>query len=181
MADQIIDACCLINIFSSGKAEPILGAYDGRWHVSQQVRNESLSIRQSDKNDTTKLASVPLDFSGAISTGLIKECRLEGRAEYESYVQFAAQLDDGEASCLAIAGSRGWLVATDDRKAIRLAAASGIAIVTTPEIVKHWVDEAEPTAAEIAEVLQAMERFAKYVPHRSNSMREWWMARRDPS
>ena len=47
-------------------------------------------------------------------------------------VEFAAQIDDGEASCLAIAKSRGWLVATDDRKAIRLAVKSGISVITTP-------------------------------------------------
>ena len=87
--------------------------------VTVQVRSEALSIRKPDPEDASLLVSSPIDVATMISDGLLKECGLEAGAETDIYVEFAAQVDDGEASCLAIAKTRGWLVATDDRKARR--------------------------------------------------------------
>ena len=42
--------------------------------------------------------------------------------------------------CIAIAEQRGWTVATDDRKAIRVAQQAGLTVVSCPELVKRWAD-----------------------------------------
>jgi len=43
---------------------------------------------------------------------------------------------------------------TDDRKALRLAAELGVAVLTTPDIMKRWVDRMNPTEAETRAALQ---------------------------
>ncbi len=174
MADQIVDACCLINLYASGKIQVIVPACGGNFYVSEQVRRESMSIRQVDPADASLLLPSPIDLSPEISKGLIKECRLETKAEIESYVSFAMEVDDGEASSLAIAKSRNWIVATDDRKAIRLASESGIVVITTPELVERWAKNTNPTHDEIAETIRAIERFAKFRPRRGNPLHDWW-------
>lgn len=174
MADQIVDACCLINLYASGRIQDIIPACGGSFYVSEQVRFESLSIRQADPNDPSLLIASPINLAEAVSHGLIKDCRLEGDTEIESYVEFAAQLDDGEASCLAIAKSRDWLVATDDRKAMRVAAESGISIITTPELLDFWVKANSPTGQEIIQTLRAIERFANFRPQRASPLHDWW-------
>lgn len=45
---------------------------------------------------------------------------LSGNEEQSLYIDYAADLDDGEAMTLALAFSRGFTVATDDRKARRI-------------------------------------------------------------
>ncbi len=180
MADQIVDACCLINLYASGKIENILPACGGSFYVSEQVQRESLSIRQPDEQDPPQLVVSPIDLSEAIAKGFIRACHLEGAAELNSYIEFAAVLDDGEASSLALAKSRGWIVATDDRKAIRVASESGISVITTPELLERWVKANNPTRKEISDTLRRIEQFATFRPRRTSPLHTWWMSFSQP-
>lgn len=177
MAEQIVDACSLINIYASGKIRAIIPACGGSFYVSKQVQGESLSIRQPDPADPSLLIPSPIDLSKEIADGMIKECQLEGKEELETYVNFAIHVDDGEASSLAIAKSRKWMVATDDRKAIMLAKDSGITVITTPELVELWAKTAKATDKEIAETIRAIERFARFRPRRASPLYEWWTSK----
>lgn len=176
MTDQIVDSCSLINLYASGKIQEILHACSGNFYVSEQVQRESLSIRQPDSHDPSLLVVSPIDLGEALSNGLILGCRLESAAELQSYVEFAAEVDDGEASCLAIAKSRGWLVATDDRKAMRIASESGITVITTPELIERWVKANGPAPFEIIDTLRRIERFASFRPRRASPLHDWWMS-----
>lgn len=173
MADQIIDACCLINLYASVSEAYILQAC-GWVFISDEVRAEALTFRQPDPDDTSKLVPVRIDLSDALAEGLVKECRIEGEEELNAFVRFAMEIDDGEASCLALAQSRGWIVATDDRKAIRLATASGISVITTPELVQRWVNLTGPDEEDVVEALRCIERFALFRPRQSRPLYEWW-------
>jgi len=173
MADQIIDACCLINLYASGSEAAILQACGGVF-ISDEVRAEALTIRQPDPGDPSKLVAVTIDLSDVLSTGLLRECRIESEDELDAFVKFATMIDDGEASCLALAQSRGWIVATDDRKAIRIATESGISVITTPELVQRWIDLNVPDEDEVVEALRRIERFASFRPHRSSPLHGWW-------
>lgn len=177
MADQIIDACCLINLYASGRPQAIIQACGGSFYVSEEVRRESLSIRQVDPADASLIIPSPINLGPEISNGLIMECRLETREEIESYVNFAIEVDDGEASSLAIAKSRNWTVATDDRKAIRLASESGIAVITTPELLDRWVRNTNPTEDDITLAIRAIERFAKFRPRHGSPLYDWWSSK----
>jgi hypothetical protein len=180
MADHIVDACCLINLYASGKVESIIPACSGDFYVSEQVRSESLKIRQPDENDPESLVLSPINLSDAIASGLFKECFLTGPAELDAYVRFAVEVEDGEASCLAIAESRSWSVVTDDRKAHRLASDAGISVVTTPELIEQWATATRPFDDEVTEVLRCIERYSRFRPRRSSPLYEWWVARSDP-
>lgn len=175
MADNVVDACCLINLYASGEVTKIVGATAEEFYVVEQVRNEALTIRQPDPEDISKLVQVPIDLDEAVREGFFRECRLEQEAELEAFVRFATQLDDGEASCLALAEQRGWTVATDDRKAIRIAGGSNLSVVTTPELIRQWKQFESPPDAEVAEVLRRIERFARFRPHRSSPFHVWWV------
>lgn len=174
MSDCIVDACCLINLCATNRLSDILQAQRESFHVSSEVQGEALAIYQPAADDATKLQLTPIDLSLAVQSGVLKVCKLEQSHEVDAFVEFAVQLDDGEASCLAIAKSRRWSVATDDKKAIRLANAEGISVATTPQIVKTWVDVAIPESDEVVDVLLRIERFAKFRPHRANVFFDWW-------
>jgi hypothetical protein len=172
MAERIIDACCLINLYASNLVGEILAASGCEYFVSNQAQAETLSIRRLDPLDSTKLLSQPIDLGPALQAGWIHACSLEGSEEIDAYVEFAQLLDDGEASCLAIAKLRHWKVATDDRKAIRICSEHQIEVITTPELVMHWADEAE--GGEVRAAIARIERFASFRPGRTHPLHQWW-------
>ena len=174
MSERIIDACCLINLYASGKEGGICQAC-GEFRVPAQVQDEALRIRRVDEDDPTRLVPRDIDLDDAIAAGYIQMCQLKGQDELDAFVRFAMQLDDGEASCLAIAESRGWTVATDDRKARRIASENGISLIGTPELIQRWVDATSPNEAAIVEVLRRVERFARFRPRRTDPLHEWWV------
>ncbi len=63
--------------------------------------------------------------------GWLRLTSLSGESELLAFSGLPAELHAGEASCLAIARSRGWLFLTDDRAARRQAARQGVAVSGT--------------------------------------------------
>lgn len=178
MAERIIDACCLINLYASGQEASILHACGG-FSVSDEVRDEALWIRRVDEDDPTRLVSQEIDLADAIAAGHIRKCRLEEQDELSAFVRFAMELDDGEASCMAIAESRRWTLATDDRKTRRIALENGIALTSTPELIQKWVDATSPSEATAVDLLRRIEPFARFRPRRADPLHGWWIGLAD--
>jgi len=178
MAERIIDACCLINLCACGEEADVFRAC-GEFYVPDQVLGEALRIRRVDDDDPTRLVLQEIDLGDAIAAGHIQKCQLEGQDELDAFVRFAMELDDGEASCLATARSREWTVATDDRKARRIASENGIALISTPELIQKWVNAASPDEATAVELLRRIERFARFRPRRSDPLYGWWIGLSD--
>lgn len=176
MDERIIDTCCLLNLFASGKPRAILHHFGGV-HVSELVLREAMWIRAYDNESPPQLIPKQIDLTECIDGGEIVICRLEQEHEYDLFVQFAQDLDDGEASALAIAKVRGWIVATDDRKARRVATEQGISIISTSEMIQAWTTAAKATDQHIGELLRNIQQFGRFVPRRSDPLYEWWMRR----
>lgn len=174
MPQQMVDACCLINLYSTGRTLDLLRSFAGDLFIPDLIKRESLFIRRPDDEDGTMLVPEPIDLSVALAGGWLRECRCESELETEEFIRFATVVDDGEAICLALAKCRGWAVATDDRKAIRVARDEGIAIVTTPELVKHWADFVQAKEEATAAVLHNIERFARFRPRKGTPLADWW-------
>src|SRR5262249_27198152 len=118
----VIDACCLIDLLSSGQAEAILRTVGRIWHLPDAVQREVQYIRQHDPDQPGHFINVPADLTPLIASGLLTPCRPDDAGAQARFVHYATTFrSDGEAMCLALAESRGWVVATDDRKAIRIA------------------------------------------------------------
>ena len=73
-----------------------------------------------------------------------------------------------------VAKSRGWTLATDDRKGRREAATLGVPVVTTPELVKTWAEATSASDGEIARVLKNIQTFARFAPHKTMPLHQWW-------
>lgn len=176
MAEEIIDSCCTINLYSAGEIVSFLSVLDDTFYVPSIVVEESLYVIRPDQDDPQKVRE-KVDLSAAFDAGVLRRCDLENDVENELFVQFASQSDDGEAVCLAIAKNRGWSVATDDRKAQRLAVESGIPVVTTPELVKRWADTSKASDEEISVVVRRVRDCARFIPREGSTLYDWWMAR----
>jgi hypothetical protein len=198
MQDVALDACCLINLCAAGK---ILGAVSssaparrgGRrgaaasakpgfglglnLNVPTKVVAETLYILQPDPDDPSKVVKSPIDLDRYLAAGVLQTCDFVGEEEIELFVQMAIPLGDGEAACFAIAARRGWVLATDDRRAKKFAGDSSLAVITTPELVKLWAENTSASDEEVVTVLQNIQKFAYFTPRANAPEYGWWISR----
>jgi hypothetical protein len=80
------------------------------------VKNESVYLRATDSSAPPE--EVKLDRF--VESSFLTVYELSGDTEKGLYVDYAAELDDGEAMSLALVHSRGLTLASDDRKARRI-------------------------------------------------------------
>lgn len=159
----LLDACCAITLFHSGKMEEILMAACETAAITSYVYEHEL--------DTVNVA--PL-----VNTGRIAVLTPGNDLEMTMIVDLAYELDDGEAHTGAIAICRGWAIATDDSKAIRRLKPrdSSLSLYTTPDLINHWAMGTSVTHAELQAILTQISSQAKYRPAVTHPLRHWWDA-----
>ena len=169
--DAAADACVVINLVATGRPLEILAASDYRLLVPQIVGNELgyLDVAGSEPEERELIDLAPLVGAGS---ALVIDLESE---ELEEYVIFARAVDDGEAAALAVAHHRELRIATDDRKAQRVAsqAEPSIAIIRTSELLRTWSENVSP--AEVSAALRAIRDRAHYVPRSSDPNYAWWV------
>jgi hypothetical protein len=176
MPPAAIDACCLIDLLASGHGEAILLASGFTWHLPSAVQGEVRYLRQHDPTQPGQVVKVAADLTGLISSGLLTVCDPESQAELDRYTHFATLFrSDGESMCLALAEQRGWVVATDDRRAIRVAQQAGLTVVSCPALVKAWAAAIGPDQATLNKVLQDIQALAQFKPNPSMAEHQWWV------
>ena len=176
MNKLLLDACVMINLAASGV--PLRELASGN-HVTFAMARiaalEVLYIAAIDCGGTREEIDVMADACrGDLA---IVDLRPD---ELSTFVEFARHVDDGEAATLAVAIHRCLPVATDDRKARRIAQArtSPIKPVTTAGLLRDWATDHEEPAARVADALRSIEVRASFVPGRNDPHRDWWMRSR---
>ena len=109
--------------------------------------------------------------------GLLEIWQLETEEEMASFVQLAAELDDGEAMTCALAIHRGADVATDDRKALRVLGSGQqqqVRVRTTAELIRTWADSCQLDRASLRQVLMGVRERARFAPGRHDALQRWW-------
>ncbi len=176
MSSAAIDACCLIDLLATGHMEAILRAAGLDWHLSSAVEGEVQHVRQHDLAQPGQFLKVAVDLLPLKTSGMLQVCAPANQTELDRFVYYAAKFrSDGEAMCIALAEQRGWAVATDDRKAIRVAQQAGLTVVSCPALVKKWADANGPDQATLHKVLQDIQVLAQFKPNPTMPEYQWWV------
>jgi hypothetical protein len=179
-----IDACCLFDLLASGKVEAILRARGFSWQLPSAVQGEVQYVRQYDPAQPGKLVKVPADLTGLIGSGVLTLCDPQNQQELDRFTHYASLFrSDGESMCLALAEQRAWVIATDDRRAIRIAQQAGLRVVSSPQLVKAWAGGTTPDESTLAQVLHDIQVLAQFKPNPSMPEYQWWvdqLAKRGP-
>ncbi len=85
-------------------------------------------------------------------------------------------LDDGEAMTCALATQRGYRIATDEKKTIRLLG-SQVSILGTLDVVRAWEEADIVPGSIMREVLAAIEERG-YIPGSTHPYFAWWRMHR---
>ena len=169
----ILDACVLINLLASGRAQDIMSVSEYQFGICSVVKNESIYLRSTESSAAPE--EVKLD--PYVECGSLTVYELSGDAEKELYVDYAAELDDGEAMSLALVYSRGFSIASDDRKARRLfmeEIADSKRLLSTSQIVKGWSEKAGLDPGDLKQVLTEVSRRGRFFPNSGDAYFAWW-------
>ncbi len=172
MEAVVIDSCCLINLYATGKLGQLLETVGWSWKLPEVVAREALYLRVKDAEGNPGREAI--DLTPFVSTRLLQTAAPQTETEFAAYVDLAVAVDDGKAMALALAVCRGWRLATDDAKALRTAEQKGVKCVTTPEIIRQWAEATAAPTGEVAAMLMAIQERARFAPPRSHPLGRWW-------
>ena len=141
--------------------------------ICSVVKNESIYLRATD------LYAPPEEvrLGAHLESNRLIVFELSGDEEKELYVDYAAELDDGEAMCLALVYSRGFSMASDDRKARRLFTeeiGDLKRLLSTSQILKEWSEKTGLNPADVKQVLTDVSRRGRFFPNSGDTHFEWW-------
>lgn len=93
----LLDTCCLINLFTSAHIEDIISTVPVPFGVAEAVRREALYILPERESAEPSTEASPVSIEPLVGSGLLEVLQPESEQEAGTYIDFAADLDDGEA------------------------------------------------------------------------------------
>jgi hypothetical protein len=174
MDDHIIDCCSLLNLYTGWGGLTELRDLRRTWHICEAVLNEMEYTREYGPDGAPVL--IPLDMSALCQLGPLLPARPETEREIEDYVNFASEVDDGEAQALAIAKHRGFVLLTDDRRAIKFAQRLDVAVRTTStaNILQAWAQLNPRNETRLYKVIPRIAALARFNPRPDSPEYAWW-------
>jgi hypothetical protein len=183
----LLDACCLINLFATGRAEEILGALPYRFAVARYVvEEEVLEIgaeggEEGSHAEEGRVSLHPL-LAELVDRGILERLDIGAEEEEAELVRFAAELDDGEAHTCALALARRARVATDDKKAIRLVRSAWKSrghemapVLRTSDLLFSWARAHGLGDPDLVRIVRAVARRASFFPLKDDPHFARWM------
>lgn len=129
-------------------------------------------------DNTEDQSSTLANFDSLLQSGLLTICKLENEREEELYVDYSSQLGDGEAMSIAIAQSRGYILATDDRKARRIfleAVPKPDSLFSTSDLIRSWAESNLIPPDQLKIALLNIQHRANFIPRRIDPNFQWWI------
>jgi len=168
--EVILDSSSIINLYATDLMNDIVDLLPYEFSVSQYIiDNEPLHVENSILDEVNEINLLKLVLDGSLN-----KHEISTEEERQSFVYFAVEMDDGEASCGALAYHRGLIVGSDDKKAIKVFNGVGIDTISTLEIVKNYSEKAELNDEELSNMLRKIQRDANYIPPNSHILYDWW-------
>jgi predicted nucleic acid-binding protein len=166
----VLDTYVLINLLATGRVAEIVRVIAPSRMVCSAVSEESLYLRPPEAEGRPE----HVDLQTLITAGVLTPCQIEGGTEEDLYVTYALELNDGEAMSLAIAQSRNLVLATDERKARRIARENVplLSIISTAEIIRAWAEGKE--RRDVIAVVHSILTRARFRPADSDPLALWW-------
>jgi hypothetical protein len=167
----VFDACCVFNLIASGCFLKIITAIPIQIMIAQTVWEEELiNFDRFEKSDR-------LQLDESVNNKIIQIVDFESESETDLFVNYVAILkDDGESASGAIAISRGWAIATDDKQATNLFRREkpNLEILSTPEILQYWAQKNKISDQDLKNVLKSVRVKGRYSPPREHPLANWW-------
>jgi predicted nucleic acid-binding protein len=160
MPEVVFDSCVISNFAITDSLWILKRLYEGRGYLTDFVYAEIVRGIQSGNE---KLEAV----SFALRDGWLKEAALKGKEEKILFEKLSLSLGAGEASCIAIAGKRGYVFASDDKTARNEASILNVSLTGTIGIIYRAVKKNVIGLNKGNELLREMIKCGFYSPVKS--------------
>ncbi len=154
----------------------ILEAIPVNFAVASYVyKEEILEVYNGSEKKVTQTKEL-IHLSPLVDNELLTVASLDSENEKIDFINFACDIDDGEAATGSIAKHRNWCIGTDDSLAISFFKRQNLQlqVVTTPELIKAWVEIVDPPSAVVTSLIENIQRRANYKPSSRHPLYEWW-------
>lgn len=169
----VLDSCSLLNLYASDQMVAISAALRCTFIIAESVHAEALYVfRGGDGDDASD--TFPVDCTLLIAQGVLSVVTLD-QDEEAIFVEFAQEVDDGEAATLALALHRKCSPVTDDGKAIRLlhTRAPHVHHLSTLAVLKTWLDQVALSVPEARVVLKMVCQRGHFDFPRRDPLKDW--------
>lgn len=165
----LLDTCAVLSLYATRRMAEILALVHGPIAIFDVVYEESLYVRRVVDGESER---EPVHLMPLVDSGVLSVIGTDDEGELQTFVDLAAELDDGEAMTAALAIHRSYVLVTDDRKAERLLAGR-VPLRATLDLVKSWVDIEEVDVATVRAVLTGIYDRG-YQPPNRHPLKGWW-------
>jgi predicted nucleic acid-binding protein len=169
----LLDTCVVLSLYASQHMAEILRENDGPFRIADAVLREALYVHVIVDGVREKQ---PVALEALIADGTIGVIEPETEAELQSLIDYSLILDEGEAMTCALALHRGYRIATDEKKTIRIVGNSA-PIIGALDLVRSWVERAKVQEIVVQKVLAAIEDRG-YIPGATHAHYSWWTVMR---
>lgn len=167
--NALLDACAVLSLFATGRMDEIVSVLGPPVAVAGQVVEEALYIRRVIDGE---IGPVRVDLAPLIDFGMLSVVDAKTEQELLTFIDLAVDLDDGEAMSAALAIHRGYVLVTDDRKALRILKGR-VQIRPTLEVIKDWAETQRIGSEALRAALNAIDQRG-YRPGRRHPLHDWW-------
>ena len=147
--DVCVDTCVLVNFAIVGRLDLIVQIKEFLFHVPQEVVDEVTVTAQRQLLDEI------------LANGGLKKTEVREVSELARFAEYSQRFGKGESACLAIAGCRGWVFATDESKDKRLKKeieVSKVRIINTPGLLLKAIQEGLVNVGQADAIKSELER-----------------------
>ncbi len=134
----VFDTSVLSNFAACGQEDLLGRLYKGHAVTTLMVVDEILQGISAGYEYLRKIEAILAPFS---VDGWLTVLSLENSDEQKLFIELFSSVDSGEASCLAVAIQQGYILATDDLAARRIARDRGVKLTGTLGILLRMVRE----------------------------------------
>ena len=153
MREYIFDATVLSNFAAAGHLVVLKARYRGVGFTTIEVSDE---LRRGVKAGYEHLTPALQQIETVNPEGWLRVLTRSSADEHRLRIALDRSLDPGEASCLALAASRGLILATDDLAARRFAESEGVSLTGTLGVLVALVRDDVLPLSEANTMLEAM-------------------------
>jgi len=162
-----------VNLFATGQARNILSMDRYSFAICSAVKDEAIFLRPTEPQAPPELVRL----EPFIEPGILSVLHLQTEEEETLFIDYASQLDDGEAMSIALAVSRRALLATDDQKARRIFVEEtndATRLLFTSQILKAWATSNPIGKDQLKTILTQVTLHARFFPAKYDVEYQWW-------
>lgn len=169
-----IDASSLINLIATGWIEEILRATGMQLITTDNIASE-VRFLSGPPDDEGNRPQVPINLAYHIQKGHLT-CIAIPESGLDLFVDAATQLPDNDASIVALAGSVGAQLATDDGKIRRVARelVPAISLLTSLSIIRSGGDSLQLRPDELMVIASNLRWSANFLAPRGDQDAAWY-------